>query len=106
MENTLEINGYKIFENEDDAVYAAKPKEAVYDYFVKNYGSTEECQDETKDQFIANLIEIELDSEIAKRDRTWISDDTGETFDTSYYQEYKIAAEKDKGTAVIAYLTW
>lgn len=106
MNTHLEINGYKIFQNGDDAVYAAKSKDDVYNYFVENYGSTEDCQDETKEQFIENLMEIDLDSEIAQSDRTWIGDDTGETFDTSYYQEYKNAAEKDKGTAVIAYLTW
>lgn len=106
MNTQLEINGYKIFQNGDDAVYAAKSKEDVYNYFVENYGSTEHCQGETKEQFIANLMEIDLDSEIAQSERTWIDDNTGNEFNASYYQEYKIAAEKDQDTAVIAYLTW
>ncbi|MCW3176256.1 hypothetical protein RMB13_07245 [Acinetobacter sp. V102_4] len=104
--NDLEINGYKIFENHDEAVYVAKSKEDVYDYFVENYGSTEECQDETKEQFIENLIEIELDSKCTQHKREWISDDTGERSESSYYDEYKKVASKDEGTEVIAYLVW
>ncbi|MCH7390279.1 hypothetical protein [Acinetobacter dispersus] len=106
MENTLEINGYKIFENDDEAVYAAKSKEDVYNFFVENYGPTEECQDQTKEQFIEQLIEIEIDSDSAQRLRTWHNDDTGEITESSYYQEYKNAAVKDQGTDVIAYLVW
>lgn len=101
-----QINDYKIFENEDDAVYAAKSKEDVYSYFVENYGSTEDCQGQTKEQFIEQLIEIELESNCAQRTREWMNDNNGEIFETSYYQEYKKAAEKDQGTEVIAYLVW
>lgn len=54
------INGYRIFENCDDAIYVAKSKEDVYSYFVENYGSTEDCQCKTKDEFIENLREIEI----------------------------------------------
>ena len=102
----MEINGYKIFENCDEAVYAAKSKEDVYNYFVKMYGSTEDCQDETKEQFIDGLIEIELDSESAKKVRKWHNDDTGEVTASRYIDEYKKVAEKNDGVDVIAYLVW
>lgn len=104
--NDLEINGYKIFENNDEAVYAAKSKEDVYDFFVENYGPTEECQGETKEQFIENLIEIDVCSEFAQRMRTYVSDDTGEVSESSHYEQYKEVASKDEGTEVIAYLVW
>ncbi|WP_017816607.1 hypothetical protein [Acinetobacter baumannii] len=104
--NDLEINGYKIFTNPDEAVYAAKSKEDVYNYFVENYGSTEECQDETKEQFINNLNEVELDSDCAQRNREWINEDTGMISTSSCYQEYKHVASKDEGTEVIAFLVW
>ncbi|MBM0876365.1 hypothetical protein [Acinetobacter pittii] len=106
MNNELEINGYKIFENYDEAVYVAKSKEDVYDYFVDNYGPTEECQNETKEQFIENLIEIDVASEFAQRNREWINEDTGMISTSSYYQEYKHVASKDEGTEVIAFLVW
>lgn len=102
----MEINGYKIFENSDEAVYVAKSKEDVYNYFVKMYGSTEDCQDETKEQFIDGLIEVELDSESAKKVRMWHSDDTGELTASRYLDEYKKVAIKDVGADVIAYLEW
>lgn len=104
--NKLEINGYKLFENTDEAVYIAKSKEDVYSYFVKNYGSTEDCQSQPKDQFIESLVEIELDSDCAKRHRTWHNDDTGEITQGSYLDAYKESALKDSGTDVIAYLEW
>ena len=100
------INGCKIFENPDEAVYVAKSKEDVYDYFVNTYGSTEECQDDTEEQFIDGLIEIELSCDYAQRERTWVSDDTGEKSISSYYEEYKKSAQKDVGVDVIAYLVW
>lgn len=106
MSKELEINGYQIFENQDEAVYLAKSKEDVYNYFVENYGSTEDCQNETKEQFIKNLIEIELDSDFTKRDRDWLNDDTGEITRGSYLDAYRESALKDNGTDVIAYLTW
>lgn len=106
MNDNLEINSYKIFENEDDAVYVAQSKEDVYNYFVENYGSTEECQNQTKDQFIDQLIEIELDGNCAQRKRDWIDDDSGVISESTYYDEYKKVAEKDQGTEVIAYLVW
>ncbi|MEG2271522.1 MAG: hypothetical protein RSC05_04555 [Acinetobacter sp.] len=102
----IEINGYKIFENEDDAVYTAKSKEDVYSYFVENYGSTEDCQNQTKEQFIEQLIEIGVDSKLAQCSRTWHNDDTGEIIESSYYDEYKKVASKNQGTKVIAYLVW
>lgn len=104
--NDLEINGYKIFINPDEAVYTAKSKEEVYNYFVENYGSTEDCQDQSKEQFIENLNEIELDSDCAQRDRDWVNEDTGVISTSSYYLEYKVVASKDEGTEVIAYLVW
>lgn len=100
------INGYRLFENTDEAVYMAKSKEDVYDYFVENYGSTEDCQGQTKEQFINELIEISLDSDSANRVRSWISDDTEEVYQTSYYDEYKSAATKNNGVSVIACLAW
>lgn len=106
MENSLEINGYKIFVNEDEAIYAAKSKEDVYNYFVENYGSTEDCQRQTKEQFIDQLVEIEVDSECAQCIRTRLNDDNGEITESSYYAEYKAAAAKNEGTEVIAYLVW
>ena len=102
----MEINGFKIFENADEAVYAAKSKEDVYDYFVKMYGSTEDCQSKTKEQFIDELIEIELSSDSANRIRTWHNDDTGEITESTYYDEYKKVAEKNDGVDVVDYLTW
>lgn len=102
----MEINGFKIFENTDEAVYAAESKEDVYDYFVEMYGSTEDCQSQTKEQFIDGLIEIEVDGDSAQRIRTWNCDDTGETLEKSYFDEYKKIAEKNKGVDVIAYLVW
>jgi len=102
----MEINGFKIFENTDEAVYTARSKEDVYDYFVKMYGSTEDCQSQTKEQFIDELIEIELSSDSANRIRTWHNDDTGEITESTYYDEYKKVAEKNDGVDVVAYLTW
>ena len=98
------INGYRLFENTDEAVYIAKSKEDVYDYFVKNYGSTEDCQGQNKEQFIDELIEINLDSDSANRTRTWVNDDTGENYKTSYYEEYRKAALKNDCVSVIASL--
>ena len=102
----MEINGFKIFENTDEAVYAAKSKEDVYDYFVEMYESTEDRQSKTKEQFIDELIEIELSSDSANRIRTWHNDDTGEITENTYYDEYKKVAEKNNGVDVVAYLTW
>lgn len=102
----MEINGFKIFENCDEAVYAAKSKEDVYNYFVEMYGSTEDCQNQTKEQFIDELIEIETDSDSAHRNRTWHCDETGETLEKSYFDEYKKIAEKNAGVDVVAYLVW
>lgn len=101
-----EINDYKIFENEDEAVYVAKSKEDVYDYFVDHYGSTEWCQNQSKDEFINGLTEIDIDSAPSKKIRTFISDDDGSECKSSYYEEYKKAALNNHGVSVIAFLTW
>lgn len=101
-----EINGYKIFENCDDAIYVAKSKEDVYKYFVENYGSTEDCQGETKDEFVGNLREIELNSKECQCTRLWTSDDDGSESESSYYDEYKKSVKKGVNVDVIAYLVW
>ena len=106
MNKDLEINGYKLFENCDEAVYVAKSKDDVYNYFIKNYGSTEGCQSQTKEQFINDLIEIDLSSDYAKEIKTWHNDDTGDITKISYYDEYKNVASGNGDVEVIAYLAW
>lgn len=102
----MEVNDYKIFENHDEAVYAAKSKEDVYNYFVNMYGSTEECQNKTKEQFIDELSEIDINGKVAQRKRLYVSDDDGYEWESSYYDEYKKVALRNIGADVIAYLVW
>lgn len=100
------INGYGIFENYDDAIYVAKSKEDVYNYFVENYGSTEDCQYQTKHEFIENLREIEVNSAECQATRKWFNDANGTESESSYYDEYKESVEKGVNVDVIAYLVW
>lgn len=102
----MKINGYSIFMNDDEAIYCAKSKEDVYDYFVENYGSTEECQNQTKEEFINELIEINPSSECAQKKSTWYNEDEGFEYESSYFKEYEFYANKDSGTYVICFLTW
>jgi hypothetical protein len=106
MTEQLKINGFCIFVNEDEAIYVAKSREDIYEYFVEMYGSTEDCQNETKEEFIENLTEIDLSSDYCKKVRTWISDDDGSEWESSYYDEYAKSANKNDGVDVIAYLVW
>lgn len=102
----MKINGYSMFMNEDEAIYCAKSKEDVYNYFVDNYGSTEELQEHTKDEFINALTEIDLNSDYAQKVSTWYDEGNDKEYQSSYYEEYKAIAKRNIGTYVVCFLTW
>lgn len=96
----FQINGYQLIENCDEAIYAAKTKEDVYQYYIENYGDTET----SKEQFLNGLFVYDLSSEDVHKIRDFINDDTGEDYISSYYQQYKDAAIKDTGCQPVLFM--
>ena len=102
MEN-LEINGYKLFDNEDDAVYVAKSKEDVLKFYEDTYGTTQENCDMTHEEFLDAVTELSLSSESIQKEITVAEEtDTGtKTTNVSVYSLYVEEAQKDQGCSPV-----
>lgn len=96
MEN-LSINGYKLIYCDDDALYVAKCKQDVLDYYRTNYGAPFELLKMSDQEFLDDLIIHDLESEIVQQSRSILNDDNGEKTSESYYEYYVVAAKEDKG---------
>ena len=93
----LIINGYKLICCDDDALYVAKTKKDVLDFYKENYGEPIDnllCSDS---EFLEELIIYDLDSQVVQKQRIILNDDNGEKTCKSYYEYYIRAAKEDKG---------
>lgn len=96
-----EINGYKLFRNEDDAIYISKSKGFLLAFYIDLIGIDEVnyIHGDTS-KFLDELTEIELDSEYANKEFTCFDGNDG-TITTSLYKDYAEWAEKDQGTQIL-----
>lgn len=93
----LSINGYKFISCEDDALYVAKSKQDVLDYYKENYGSPFDLLKISDEEFLDDLVIYDLDSEYMQMKRNIKNDDNGEFTNESYYDYYEKAAREDIG---------
>lgn len=90
-----EINEYKLIDCDDDAIYIAKSKQDVLDYWYENYGSLLEERDLSDEEFLEDLVVMDLNSDRVTIARNFLMDeDTGEEKESSYWDIYKEAAEE------------
>lgn len=91
------INGYHLYEIDDDAIYAAKSIEELLNYCKNTYGEIKEIYDCEEDKFHQIVSPINLCEKIVHISRTFISDDDGAHSNSTYYQLYSEVAKKDGG---------
>ena len=91
----LQVNGYKIFDINDDGVYISKSKEDLLENVLK-YGSTQEIYGVSEKELLEEMREISLCSNKARRERGWDSDNVRCLCDL-----YKESALSDQGTQML-----
>ncbi|WP_336982433.1 hypothetical protein [Acinetobacter modestus] len=97
------INGYHLYEVEDDAIYVAKSIEDVLNYCKKNYGEIEEIYDCKESEFKQLVSHINLCEKIVHLSRDFLSDDDGTHSHSTYYQFYSEVAKRDDGCEPIIF---
>lgn len=89
-----EINGYKLIDCDDDAIYVAKSKQDVLNYWIENYGTPLDLIGLSDEEFLEDLVVMELNSERVTLEREFLMDeDTGDKKKSTYWDFYKEAAE-------------
>lgn len=92
-----EINEYKLIDCDDDAIYIAKSKQDVLYYWYQNYGSPLDLIHVSDEEFLEDLVVMDLNSERVNIVRDFLMDeDTSETKKSSYWEFYKETAEECK----------
>ena len=91
----LHINGYKIFDIDEDAMYVSKSKEDLLENILK-YGDIEEVYGISQEQMFDEVREVSLCSDEAQKERDWADE-----YVKCVYDLYKEAATVDQGTQMI-----
>ena len=60
------VNNFLLINVDDDAIYLAKSKQDVLNYWKEHYGTPMELVGETDEEFLEGLRVLDLDSEEAK----------------------------------------
>ena len=94
-ECNLHINGYKIFDIDEDGMYVAKSKESLLENILM-YGDIEEVYGISVDELFEEVREVSLCSKEAQTEREWVDDKV-----KCIYGLYKEVAEADQGTQMI-----
>ena len=92
---SLHINGYRIFDIDEDGMYVAKSKEALLENILK-YGDIEEVYGISEQEMFDQVREIELCSEEVRKVRIWDDESV-----SSIYDLYKDVAIANQGTQMI-----
>lgn len=94
------VNGFHLYEVDDDAIYVAKSKEAVLE-FCKSYGDIDDIFGRTEAEFIECIKEHNLASSYVHDEREIYEEEEGNKL-SSYYQYYlKEANEKEDCVPII-----
>lgn len=92
----VEIDGYKLFENPDEAIYVAKSKEAVLKYHKDTYGTPQDICNMTDAEFLESLDELAMNSDQVKKQ--FVLNEEGNKGNskvkTTIYQQYLNAVAK------------
>jgi len=91
----LPINGYKIYDIDEDAMYVSKSKESLLENILM-YGDIEEVYGISVDELFEEVREVSLCSKEAQSEREWADDKV-----KCIYDLYKEVAEADQGTQII-----
>ena len=91
----LHINGYKIFDIDEDGMYVTKSKEALLENVLK-YGDIEEVYGISEQEMFDQVLEVELCSDEVRKEREWADD-----YVRCIYDLYKQVANDDIGTQMI-----
>ena len=89
------INDYLLIDCDDDAIYLAKSKQDVLNYWKENYGTPMELVGETDEEFLEGLRVLDLDSEEVNKIRTSIVEEVTEYTEgiRSYFDVYAYEAK-------------
>ena len=87
------VNNFLLINVDDDAIYIAKSKEDVLDYWKKYYGTPMEIVGETDEEFLDALEVMDLTSDEVHKIREWWYLDYVDEQPKSYYDVYLQHAE-------------
>ncbi|MEO3357276.1 hypothetical protein [Acinetobacter haemolyticus] len=97
------INGYHLYEVEEDAIYVAKSLDDVLNYCKNTYGAINDVYDCDETEFHKLVTQINLCENIVHTDINFLSDDDGTLSNSTYYKFYSGVAEKDDGCKPIIF---
>lgn len=87
------VNDFLLIDVNDDAIYIAKSKQDVLDYWKKYYGTPMELVGETDEEFLDALEVMDLTSDEVHRSREWWYLDYDDEQPKTYYDLYLQQAE-------------
>lgn len=89
------VNNFLLINVDDDAIYLAKSKQDVLNYWKEHYGTPMELVGETDEEFLEGLRVLDLDSEEANKIRTSIVEEVTDYTEEirSYYDVYAYEAQ-------------
>lgn len=95
MSKNLTINDYLLIDCDDDAIYLAKSKQDVLNYWKEHYGTPMELVGETDEEFLEDLRVLDLDSEEVNKIRTSIVEEVTDYTEgiRSYFDVYAYEAQ-------------
>ncbi|MBF7691573.1 hypothetical protein [Acinetobacter pollinis] len=102
----IEINGYKLFLNNDDAIYVAKSKDDVLEYYKELVGDDLGGDFESDEAFKDQLIILQVDSDYVAKLTKIHDDENGCTVETTIYDLYKEQAELNVKCEPIVWFNW
>lgn len=88
------INDYFLIDCDDDAIYLAKSKQDVLNYWKEYYGTPMELVGETDEEFLEGLTVLDLSSEEVQKSRLNIHEELPDYMKIyySYYDTYSYHA--------------
>lgn len=95
-EEDVIINGYHFYMVDDDAYYVGRTPGDVLE-FCRTYGPIVDIYGVSEEEFLKELIHINLCAADIYKKQTFKNDDSGKRERKSYYDYYREAASKDKG---------
>lgn len=101
-----EINGYKVFKNDDDALYVAKSTDDVLEYYKGLVGDDLGGNFDSDDQFKDQLILLELNNGYVTKLTKIHDDENGCTVETTIYDLYRKQAELNVKCEPIVWFNW
>lgn len=102
----VKINNYALFKNDDDAIYVAKSKDDVLEYYKSLFGDDLGGGFESDEDFKNQLIELDINSDYVMNKIKIHDDEKRRTIETTIYDLYKEEAKKAVKCEPIVWFNW